>query len=112
MLVRYRIRKVEITSPIDRKLTPIGFIRNIKAAIIKPTATALIPDKEFFILVIFFRSLQKGTKNNTRIAPGKLIPRVATMLPTTCPPIPLPEFFIAIAPKNDENEKVGPGTIC
>ncbi|MNR28062.1 hypothetical protein D3C85_1453670 [compost metagenome] len=66
----------------------MGITNRMNAAMIKPTLTALIPDIEYLILEIFFRSSQKGTINSTNNKPGRLIPITATKPPRICPVSP------------------------
>ena len=112
MRVKVKSRKVVNTNATVSQLKLSGSSINTNPAIKNPTATAFIPEREFFILDIFFKSFQKGTKNSTRINPGRLIPKVATTLPNIWPPIDPPACFIVIAPTNEVNEKVGPGSAC
>ena len=82
------IRKVIKITLTESTFIPTGSIKSRNAAAINPTETAFIPDKEFLILVIFFRSFQKGTINKIKINPGRLIPKTAIMPPSICPYIP------------------------
>ena len=74
-------KKVPTIKEIGSKSKPMGLASKMKAAMINPILTSLMPESECFILVIFLRSFQNGTMKSTRIKPGRLMPRTARKAP-------------------------------